>query len=187
MKFEISDDSEHLSIQQTLSSWMALGKEALGLIMSLWIVLIFPYDQLIAISKFLWLIYFIPIFPLIRFIKSLVTMGNGVVFELDKRSNGLIKNGKVIDQLSNIKHVEWNIDSATDHEESYLELCSITNKKLRISTTANFMNKEHLELGKKLARFLKTEFHNNNPLEKEILFYGQNDVNENDLNFIENR
>lgn len=187
MKFEITENIEQLLIKQTSSSkWMQIGKELIGFLFSL-IVLVFPYDQLIAINKALLVIYFIPFLPLVRVYKSFVAHRNGLTFELDKQRNRLIKNGKVIDQLSNIKQVQWNIDSVIDHEESYLELLSSNDQKHRVSTTVTFMNKEHLELGKRLAKFLKIEFHNNNPLEKEVLFYGQNDLSEDDLKFIENK
>ncbi len=107
-------------------------------------------------------------------------------FEFDKQRNRLLKNGRTIDQLTNLKEVQWNIDSVTDHEESYLELLTSKNDKHRISSTINIMNKEHLELGKQLAKFLRIEFRNNHPFEKEMVHSGQQDLDQSDLDFIEN-
>lgn len=142
---------------------------------------------MIELNKYAWLVYFVPIFPLVSVIKESFKILTGLAIELNKTRNQLIKNDRTIDQLSNIERIEWNIDSVSDHDESYLELLSVNQQKHRISITGNYLNKKHLELGKKIARFLKIEFQNNNPLEKEILYFGQNDLSQKDLNFIENK
>jgi hypothetical protein len=187
IKFAIKEYPDRLIIKQNTSSILLnIGMEIIGLVLTL-LVLLFPYDQLIELHKFAWLVYLLPVFQLIRVIVKSMSMFKGLTFELNKTRNQLLKNDRIIDQLSNITKIEWNIDSASDHEESYLELRSANQVKHRISVTLNYMNKEHLELGKRIAKFLKVEFHNNNPLEKEIIYFGQNNLNESELDFIENK
>lgn len=110
--------------------------------------------------------------------------GHGYVFDL--KLNGLYYNEKKLDKLTNILRVEWNIDTVTNHEESYLDLRTKNGETYRISTTSNILNKEHLELGRTIAKFLSVEFINNNPLEKEVL-WGKFNVDENSIDHIENK
>lgn len=185
-KFTIKEYPDRLIIRQnTFSLCLNAGREVLIFVASL-LVLAFPYAQLIELHKYAWLVYFVPLFPLVAVIRKLIKIVTGWTFELNRSSDEVLKNDKVIDQLSNIKRVEWNVISASDQDECYLELFSVTRRNHRISQTG-FLNKEHLELGKHVASFLKIEFHRNSPLCREILYFGQNDVNQTDLDLLENK
>lgn len=185
-KFLVKEHNNTLIIEQkTFSRLTDLTGAFIVFVLSL-LVLFIPYDQLTEINKYAVIVYFIPIFPFIRIIKKLYNLISGHRISINKRTDQVYYNDRFIDRASNIKQVEWNIDSPTDHEESYLELRSKDNLKHRISTTTNDMDKEHLELGRRLAKFLKTEFVNNHPFEKEVL-WGKYDADDKSIDQIENK
>lgn len=174
MKFIIRENEELLILQRTTSSsWKETRTKVIIFMISL-LVFVFPYSELSQISKYAWIIYFTPIFPLIKLLKSVLQLREGATLELNKNKNELIKNSARIEKLSNINRIDWNIDSIHDHCESYLELRTINNHYHRISTTSSSINAEHLELGKRLSKFLGVNFYNNNPLEEEVIYYGGN-------------
>ncbi|HCS20927.1 MAG TPA: hypothetical protein DIW47_10285 [Bacteroidetes bacterium] len=185
-KFTIKEYPDRLIIRQkTFSLCLNAGREVFIFVASL-MVLVFPYEQLIELHKYAWLVYFIPIIPLVAVIRKAINIFTGWTFELNKSSDLVLENDKVIDQLSNVIKVEWNIIPASEQDECHLELLFVTRQNHRISTTG-YLNKEHLELGKHIARFLKIEFHHNSLLRREILYFGQNNVNQNDLDFVDNK
>ena len=185
MKFNVTRTAVKLTIKQkAISLWMKFVTD-LVILLAVSLVFLLLYDQMVEINKWLYLLYLVPLLVLVRFIKTLIMIKKGVTFEFNKETNSLLKNGKKIEELTHIKQVEWNIDSVSDHEESYLELLSSKNRQYRISKTQIYMNKEHLELGKKIAEFLEVEFHNNNPVEKEVIYFGQNKLSQSEMDFIE--
>lgn len=185
-KFTIKEYPDRLIIRQnTFSLCLNAGREWLIFVASL-LVLAFPYAQLIELHKYAWVVYFVPLFLLVAVIRKAIKIFTGRTFELNKSNNLVLDNDKVIDQLSNIIKVEWNVIPASEQDECHLELLSVTRQNHRISTTG-YLNKEHLELGKHIARFLKIEFHHNSLLRREILYFGQNNVNQNDLDFVEKK
>ena len=186
MKFKIIRTNHSLKIEQNVSSiFVNYLNSIFGFFFS-FIVFLFPYDQLVEINKYAYLVYLLPVIPLIGILKRIPQIGTGHSYVFDQKKNGLYYNEKKLDKLTNLLQVEWNIDAVTDHEESYLDLRTKNGETYRISTTSNFMNKEHLELGRTIAKFLFVEFINNNPLEKEVL-WGKFNVDEKSINQIENK
>lgn len=186
MKFKIIRTNHSLKIEQKASSiFEDYLNSIFGFVFS-FIVFLFPYDQLVTINKYAYLFYFLPVIPFFQIIKVIPKIGTGHGYEFDQKMNGLYYNEKKIDKLTNIIQIEWNIDDVTNHEQSNLDLRTKNGEIYRISTTSNYLNREHLELGRTIAKFLFVEFVNNNPLEKEVL-WGKFNVDEKSINQIENK
>ena len=185
MKFIVKENKQEIIIEQkTISRYQELLVSVMGFILTL-SVLSFPYDQLIGLHKYAFIVYFVPIIPLFQIIRKIIKIHTGHRFTINSKADQIKYNDSLLDRMTNIKQVEWNIDSITRHRNSYLELKSTKNLRHRISTTGTVMNKEHLELGRILAKFLKVKFINNHPYEKEVL-WGNYDADEKSINHLEN-
>lgn len=185
-KFSLTTTPTTLIVKQRSFSFLRdLLIRIVGFLLSL-LVFIFPYDQLTAIHKYAYVVYFLPLLLIVPCVNPIRNMLIGFEYILDRKLDSLTFNHRQLDRLSNIVKVEWNIDSSFDHEKSYLELRSKNDQLFRISTTNNQLDNEHLKLGREIAKFLRIQFVNNNPSENEVL-WGDFDVDESSIRHIENQ
>jgi len=184
-KFSVILNNDVLIIEHRLMSRLFEFSGKLITFFASLLIYLFPYHQVIALNKYLFMIYLIPLIPLIRIIPGLYYFFNGNRFEFNRKTDQFLLNNKCREKISNIKLLEWNTKEISDSIEYNLDIRTLDNRIHRISTTIFGLNNEHLLLGRQMAKFLKIRFINNDPREQEIL-WENNYVDENSIRQIDN-
>lgn len=166
-----------------MGSGRPMVTELVIIIVSFFIVLSFPYSQVMEMSQFLVIIYFLPLIRVPKLIKTVNTFFEGTVYLFDKSSNAFSINNRIHCSLIDIRELQIRGDGPNDNDTT--DLTILIDNASDICLSKHGLVKEYKNVGRLIARFTGVEFWDKRWHQQELL-WGTTQSSDSDISALNN-